>query len=183
MQNNPKPTELTILNYIEQNAEATQRELSAHAGVSLGSINILLKKMIKKGLIKIEKLQPNSIKYFLTPAGIANKIERTYNYISRTYNEIQGFRNGIVAVADTVASTHNLETVIFFGEHDEMYRLIRDLQTMEAFKHNIEHYSSVKQLTENNKEKNPVLIWSHEAEELLLQEDIRTVNIMRTLVI
>ena len=45
--------ELSVLSYIDQNSDATQRELSEHIGVSLGSINILVKQMVRKGLIKI----------------------------------------------------------------------------------------------------------------------------------
>ena len=84
--------EFSILSYLDQNSDATQRQLSEHVGVSLGTINILLKRMVKKGLLKIERLQPNSVKYFLTPAGIANKLERTYGYIVRTYRELALFR-------------------------------------------------------------------------------------------
>ena len=52
-----KPTqELSVLSYIDQNSDATQRELSEHIGVSLGSINILVKRLAKKGLIKMVRL-------------------------------------------------------------------------------------------------------------------------------
>lgn len=94
MQSEHTPKEFSILSYIEQNSDATQRQLSEHVGVSLGGmINILLKRLVKKGLVKIERLQPNSVKYFLTPPqGIASKLERTYGYIVRTYRELVSFQ-------------------------------------------------------------------------------------------
>lgn len=182
MNTQPKTTELTILNYLHEHSDATQRELSDHVGISLGSINLLLKKMIQKGLIKIEKLQPNSIKYFLTPAGIANKLERTYHYISRTYNEIQLVRRSIVLVADAVAKKHNLETVYFFGEQDAIYRLIKDLESMESFNTAILCYNELEEINYDDIQ-GPVMIWSQEHEELMKSKEMKTVNIMKTLVI
>ena len=90
--------EFSILNYIDRNSDATQRELSEHIGVSLGTLNILFNRMVKKGLVKIERLQPNSVKYFLTPSGIADNIERTYGYIVRTYRELGWFRSRIITI-------------------------------------------------------------------------------------
>jgi DNA-binding MarR family transcriptional regulator len=182
MNTQPKTTELTILNYLHEHSDATQRELSDHVGISLGSINLLLKKMIQKGLIKIEKLQPNSIKYFLTPAGIASKLERTYHYISRTYNEIQLVRRSIVLVADAVAKKHNLETVYFFGEQDAIYRLIKDLESMEAFSTTIQCHNEIEEIT-SEEILGPVMIWSQEYEELMKSKDFKTVNIMKALVL
>ena len=39
----PATKELSMLSYIDQNSDATQRELSEHIGVSLGTINIMVK--------------------------------------------------------------------------------------------------------------------------------------------
>jgi DNA-binding Lrp family transcriptional regulator len=182
MNTQPKTTELTILNYLHEHSDATQRELSDHVGISLGSINLLLKKMIQKGYIKIEKLQPNSIKYFLTPAGIANKLERTYHYISRTYNEIQLVRRTIVLVTDAVAKKHNLDTICFFGDQDVIYRLIKDLETMESFSTSILCYNELEKI-HIEKILGPVMVWSQEYEELIRRKDIKAVNIMKALVV
>lgn len=134
MQKEHQSAELTILNYIEQNSDATQRELSQEVGVSLGMINLLVKKLVRTGLIKIEGLQPNSIRYFLTPKGIANKIERTYGYVVRTYNQIHSVRSTIVAVADRIAEEKDADTLIFFGKEDEISAMIEDLIQTKAFK-------------------------------------------------
>jgi DNA-binding MarR family transcriptional regulator len=182
MNTQPKTTELTILYYLHEHSDATQRELSDHVGISLGSINLLLKKMIKKGLIKIERLQPNSIKYFLTPAGIASKLERTYHYISRTYNEIQLVRKSIVLVADAVAKKYNQETVYFFGEQDAIYRLIKDLESMESFSTAVQCYNKKEEINYDDI-LGPVMIWSQQHEELMKSKAIKTVNIMKALVI
>ncbi len=127
MQKDKQNTELTILTYIEQNSDATQRDLSEHTGVSLGTMNLLLRTIVKKGLVKIVRLQPNSIKYFLTPAGIASKVERTYGYVVRTYQEVLRLRRRMITAVNDLASREGAEKVLFFGRDDELAGLIGEL--------------------------------------------------------
>jgi len=119
--------EFSILSYIEQNSDATQRELSEHVGVSLGMINILMKRLVKKGLVKIERLQPNSVKYFLTPQGIASKLERTYGYIVRTYRELSLFKGSIRGVLNSLITDKNKDRVWFFGPDDDFVLVVQEL--------------------------------------------------------
>ncbi|NQU80850.1 MAG: winged helix-turn-helix transcriptional regulator [Bacteroidetes bacterium] len=183
MQKDNRTTELNILNYIEQSSDATQRELSKQVGVSLGTINLLLKKMAKKGLIKIERLQPNSIKYFLTPAGIANKIERTYGYVVRTYREIEKLRKRIVDVIKLLSERYSGNTVVFFGQSDEMYEIIGAMIRSEAFSMQVVMCNNLDELVAGFDKENLVIVWNEEHEKILEKENIMCMNIMRTLVL
>ena len=185
MPSDPHTTELSILNYISDHADATQRDISQHVGLSVGAINFLLKKMVKKGLIKIEHLRPNSAKYFITPAGIASKIERTYGYIVRTYNEINRLRDRIVMVANVVAKTSNAKHIIFFGKKDDLYELIVDLHKLKSFAVSTSLCSNTEQLEDvlQKKSESIVIVWNQESEESLEQENYKYINIMRMLVI
>lgn len=78
--------EYIILNEIYKDEYITQRELSKRAGLSLGSVNLLLKKMAKDGLIKIKQIPANRIAYMLTPKGLSEKLSKTYHYIQYYYN-------------------------------------------------------------------------------------------------
>lgn len=80
--------EYIILESIDNNSMTTQRELSSKLGISLGSVNMLLNKMVREGLIKIEKLNTNTILYMLTPKGFMEKVNKTYKYIQIHYNYI-----------------------------------------------------------------------------------------------
>lgn len=123
--------ELSVLSYIEKNSNSTQRELSAHVGVSLGTVNIILKRLIKKGLVKIERLQPNSIRYFLTPKGIADKLERTYAYVVRTCREVAVLRSSLVSLLQSVITEGNKANIWFFGPSDEIAQLLIEILDME----------------------------------------------------
>jgi DNA-binding MarR family transcriptional regulator len=180
MPNEYSSRELLVLNYIDQHAEATQRELSQHVGMSLGAINLLLKRFIKKGFVKVERLQPNSVKYFLTPAGLANKIERTYGYMVRTFTEINRLRNRVVTVANAVAQSNNADHLYFFGTQDELHELIHDLIRTDRFIVRATLCSSVAVLKKDSQQLNgnPVIIWNKDMEERLREAGIEWVNVM-----
>lgn len=80
--------EYILLNEIEKNENITQRELSRKTEFSLGSVNVLLNKMVQEGLVKIKQIPMNRVAYMLTPAGIAEKIKKTSSYIKIHYNYI-----------------------------------------------------------------------------------------------
>ena len=65
--------ELKLMSEISENENITQRELSKKLNLSLGSVNILIKKMIKEGLIKMNQVSTRQVFYMLTPAGIMEK--------------------------------------------------------------------------------------------------------------
>ena len=80
-----------VLRKIQKKPNATQRELAAELGFSLGKLNYCLKALQKKGLVKIAnfKKNPNKINYFyiLTPTGIAEKTKLTLNFMKRKMKE------------------------------------------------------------------------------------------------
>ena len=84
-----------LMNEIEANQDISQRELSQKTGLSLGTVNLLLQKMIKQGLIKMETIPANRVIYMLTPIGIAEKAIKTVHYIKNHYQIIQESKNKI----------------------------------------------------------------------------------------
>ena len=77
-----------ILSYLQSAEAINQRQIANGTGLSLGSVNILLKKLVKKGLVKIERLNARSLRYILTPHGLAEKSKLTYRYIKHSYAQI-----------------------------------------------------------------------------------------------
>lgn len=168
--------ELALLNYIEHNAHATQRELSEQVGMSLGAINLLLKTLIKKGFVKVEKLTPNSVKYFLTPAGIADKLERTYSYIVRTYREIDHMRNRIVTVTNNLASLHQADKILFYGPKDDFSLMVIDLVSIQSFATDVRVYHSVEKV--RGESSAPIIIWREDDELALKEIGVNSVNLL-----
>ena len=177
--------ELSILHYIDQHAEATQRQLSEHVGVSLGTVNLVLKKLVKRGWVKISRLQSNSVKYFLTPAGLANKIERTYRYVIKTYDEITRIRERLVLIANHIATTTETETLYFLGEDDELKQIIYDLIRSDSFNTKAQLFKSVEEIKAQTTltSTTPIVIWNKEMESQLAQQDLQWVNVMGMMVL
>jgi DNA-binding MarR family transcriptional regulator len=76
--------ELEILERLEGNGHLTQRDLSKEVGIALGLVNHLLKKMVKKGWIKIKNIDSKKIRYLITPEGAREKSSLLYKRVEST---------------------------------------------------------------------------------------------------
>jgi len=76
--------------------DISQRDLSKRTGLSLGSVNLLLQKMIRQGWVKMETIPANRVIYMLTPKGMAEKAIKTVRYIRNHYHIIEETRMMII---------------------------------------------------------------------------------------
>lgn len=76
--------ELEILERLEGNSHLTQRDLSREVGIALGLVNHLLKKMVKKGWVKIKNIDSKKIRYLITPEGAREKSSLLYKRVEST---------------------------------------------------------------------------------------------------
>ncbi len=77
-------SELALMREITREPIQTQRGLSQGAGLSLGMTNLLLKRLARKGLIKVRQLDWKRTQYLLTPKGALEKTHKTYHYARYT---------------------------------------------------------------------------------------------------
>lgn len=77
-----------MLSKISKNDKVTQRELPKDLGLSVSTVNLLMKKMIKEGLIKMNQVSSKQVLYMLTPMGIGNKALKTVSYLKGHYQAI-----------------------------------------------------------------------------------------------
>jgi DNA-binding MarR family transcriptional regulator len=91
-----KPSErmrdLQLLEEIEQNPKVSQRELSHKYGIALGVTNACIKRMVRKGLIRLKGFPPRRIAYYVTPRGFSEKAKLTLHFLSyniRHYTEMK----------------------------------------------------------------------------------------------
>jgi EPS-associated MarR family transcriptional regulator len=85
-----------LLKLLEQNPRATQRELAAELGVSLGKVNYCLKALVDKGHVKARNFKNADNKiaylYLLTPKGIKAKSRISVAYLQRKMDEYETLR-------------------------------------------------------------------------------------------
>ena len=73
--------ELDLLTEIAEGDGVTQRRLAKKLGIALGLTNLYIKRLAKKGYIRIVNIKRSRLKYLLTPRGIAEKARLTYQFM------------------------------------------------------------------------------------------------------
>ncbi|MDI6729511.1 MAG: winged helix-turn-helix transcriptional regulator [Thermodesulfovibrionales bacterium] len=106
---------LRLLDELTKEPLITQRALSAHLGIALGLVNAYVKRLYKKGYIKIKNLPKNRIKYIITPKGFTEKARLTYSYMHRSVNYFKEVRCKIENTYTTMMSS-GVKNILLWGD-------------------------------------------------------------------
>ena len=87
--------EYRLLQAVESGEASSQRKLAGHLDISLGMVNLCLRRLIKKGYIKTHGLNKRKVKYLLTPKGFTEKMKKTYHYTQKTISELSRIKSNI----------------------------------------------------------------------------------------
>lgn len=85
--------ELDLLTEIAGGEGITQRALAKKLGIALGLTNLYIKRLAKKGYLKIVNVKRSRIKYLLTPQGIAEKARLACQFMEHSlayYMKLRG---------------------------------------------------------------------------------------------
>lgn len=115
--------ELDILNIVAETPDTSQRKIAEQTGLSLGQVNFLLKKFVRIGLIKVEGQTPKSLRYNLTPKGMAEKADKTLRYIKASYAAVHAHVDAVTALCED-AKERGL-AVYLVGSPDEMLEICK----------------------------------------------------------
>jgi DNA-binding MarR family transcriptional regulator len=106
--------DLLLLSELERNAGASQRSLSLKLGVALGLTNLYIKRLARKGYIKVTTIPPNRIRYLLTPQGLVEKSRLTYQYMQYSIGHYRDMRTRLRNVL-THAMEEGVTRVVIYG--------------------------------------------------------------------
>lgn len=106
--------DLLLLTELERDGAVTQRSLATKLGVALGLTNLYLKRLAKKGCIKITTIPPHRVRYLLTPQGFAEKSRLTYLYMQYSLTHYRDMR---ARLRDTLsrAAGNGVKRVVIYG--------------------------------------------------------------------
>ena len=82
--------ELEILTTIAEDGLVSQRNLARRVGIAVGLANLYVKRLTRKGYIKVTTVAPHRITYLVTPRGFVEKTRLTYEFMRyslRLYRE------------------------------------------------------------------------------------------------
>ena len=106
---------LRILDEISCESSITQRTLSGRLNIALGLVNAYIKRLAKKGHIKITKGPMNRVKYALTRKGFAHRVSLTYNYMQSSINYFKNVRHKIDEVYKQMIAS-GAKNVLIWGD-------------------------------------------------------------------
>src|SRR3989440_2996745 len=121
--------DLQLLSEVESNAAVTQRSLAKTLGVAVGLTNLYIKRLIRKGHIKITTIPRNRLKYLVTPRGMAEKSRLTYQYMQYSLSYYRKMRQRLQQVFLTLSNEGAKRVVIYgTGELAELaYLTLREM--------------------------------------------------------
>ncbi|MDX6769767.1 MAG: winged helix-turn-helix transcriptional regulator [Elusimicrobiota bacterium] len=116
--------EFLLIQEISRNPEATQRHLSESLGLSLGTTNLLIRRLARKGLLKVTQLDWKRTRYLLTLEGALEKSRKAYHYTVYTLRIFRQLQENIAAVLDREYASGRRDFV-FVADH-ELLELLRE---------------------------------------------------------
>ncbi len=87
------------LRELSSEGEISQRDLSKRIGLSLGSVNFILKELVKQGYVKAQRFKNSNNKaayfYVLTPKGINERVRQTQYFLRLKMEEYERLQREI----------------------------------------------------------------------------------------
>ena len=118
-----KPSEpmrdLQFLEELEKTPNLSQRELSNKFGIALGVTNACLKRMARRGWIRLRKVPPRRIGYYLTPKGFGEKAKLTMTFLSYNIHHYSRLK-AVIGDKFLEMASQGVKRVVFYGVGEEM---------------------------------------------------------------
>ena len=136
-----KHQEYELLSEIAQDSMVTQASLSKRLGIAVGSVNWYIKRLIKRGYVKVSHLDRTRLKYDLTAEGMSVFSERAMQYARDSLKVYTSFRQKAQKVISQLNSRDI--TRVYLEGNDEIMDIMR-LTCLELGMEVSDHHCSVK---------------------------------------
>lgn len=144
--------EYIIMSEVAENESVTQRELSKKLGISVSTVNVLINKLIREGLIKMTQVSQKQALYMLTPVGMMEKAKKTAIYLKAHYRAIFETKEKIKSIISELDNEYDVIYVLI--SNDEMGEILTIAVHEYKSKHrnsNVKIISGNKDIDERNK--------------------------------
>ena len=108
---------LQILEEIDNTHRPSQRYLARKLNISLGLANSFIKRLAKKGYVKITTIPRNRFKYILTPQGFAEKSRLTYEFVQYSFSLYKEALKKFEGLLNELEKG-KVKKVVFYGASD-----------------------------------------------------------------
>jgi len=100
----------------------SQRSLSRDLGIALGLTNLLIRRLVRRGWVRVIRIKPNRVRYLLTPAGLAEKARMSRNALQDSMRFYTEARDRISQRFDQLSTDcqgelegNGQKRIVFFG--------------------------------------------------------------------
>jgi DNA-binding MarR family transcriptional regulator len=112
-----------VLEAIASGRRVTQRSLSSDLGVALGLTNLLIRRLVGKGYVKVSKMGTRHVRYLITPAGweaLASATRQSLENTVHLYTETrEHIRTGLAAISlKCEPDGDGQKRIVFYGAGD-----------------------------------------------------------------
>lgn len=158
--------EYVIISEVADNENITQRELSRKLDVSVSTVNILMNKLIREGLVKMTQVSQKQVLYMLTPVGMMEKAQKTVKYLKAHYRAIFETKEDI----KTIINSYDQEgyAVYVLISDDEMGEILNSSVHEYKLKHSKSDIKIIISIQEIDMDNNKPSILLH----MTMSEDI-----------
>lgn len=159
--------EYTIMSEIVENERISQRDLSRKLSISVSTVNVLINKMIKDGLVKMTQVSQKQVFYMLTPVGMMEKTKKTMNYLKVHYRAIYELKEKIKSILDELTQKHDV--VFILMQDDEIKEMLSSAVSEFQVDHSESNIKIVGRIEEKEIKdvKHPILVYLMEDEKVL----------------
>lgn len=107
--------EFELINIIGGQLGSNQRDLSRQMDLSLGMTNMLIRRLLSKGYIRIRQLNKKKVEYLLTPKGFSEKMRKSVRYTVKTINSISLVRSSLARMLKDLETRGRLKFYVIGG--------------------------------------------------------------------
>jgi DNA-binding MarR family transcriptional regulator len=113
-----------ILDHLESGDRVTQRALSRELGIALGLTNLLIRRLVNKGWVRMSRVSRSRILYLITPVGIAEKTRLSRAYFASSLKFYREARDRIRERFTTLSNEWPAQAepgskrIVFYGANE-----------------------------------------------------------------
>ena len=123
-----------VLQAIASGQRLTQRSLSSELGVALGLTNLLIRRLVGRGYVKVSKMGTRHVRYLMTPAGweaLASATRQSLENTVHLYTETrEHIRSSLSQISSRCGPNEDgQKRIVFYGAGDVAEIAYVSLQT------------------------------------------------------
>lgn len=107
---------INLLSELETGNFQTQQALSQKVSLSIGMVNIMLKRAVAKGFVKVKAAPYKRYAYYLTPTGFREKSKLVSEYLESSLDFFRMAKQQYATLLEKISDQTDQPRIMFYGE-------------------------------------------------------------------